>query len=400
MSCSRPQRRASVPSRPDFLGHHAGEEGHFDRMPQHVLAVAGAEAQPAQQMDDRSMQSGDVGFLRRFFAQFLDVLLHLASAFRATTSSIRAGWMRPSAISLLSDMRATSRRTGSKPLTITTPGVSSMITSTPVAFSKARMLRPSRPMMRPFISSLGISTVLVVVSAVWAAAYRWSAVIRISRDFSSQISAICRSCLRISAPVLVLQFGVEQLRAAAAWPRRWLRPLSWCSVCRCMSSSLVSSSLRRLASSIRSASLRLVAFDHFLLFAELLGLLLERVLALVEQPLAFVELAADFAEFFLALFLLLEHHFLDLQFALAAAVVGVLIGLGDYRRRFAHGVLAAQAIEQFDENERHRGAACHGSDEGDNDDLSCRHDNMPSSYWTSGARRMPLVEAFLRGAKR
>ena len=78
--------------------------------------------------------------------------------------------MRPSAISLLSDMRATSRRTVSKPLTITTPGVSSMITSTPVAFSKARMLRPSRPMMRPFISSLGMSTVLVVVSAVWAAA--------------------------------------------------------------------------------------------------------------------------------------------------------------------------------------------------------------------------------------
>ncbi len=39
-----------------------------------------------------------------------------------------------------------------------------------VAFSKARMLRPSRPMMRPFISSLGISTVLVVVSAVCVAA--------------------------------------------------------------------------------------------------------------------------------------------------------------------------------------------------------------------------------------
>ena len=91
-------------------------------------------------------------------------------AFATTNSSIRVGWMRPSAISLFSAMRAISRRTGSKPLTITTPGVSSMITSTPVAFSKARMLRPSRPMMRPFISSLGISTVLVVVSAVCVAA--------------------------------------------------------------------------------------------------------------------------------------------------------------------------------------------------------------------------------------
>ena len=34
-------------------------------------------------------------------------------------------------------------------------GVSSMMTSTPVASSNARMFRPSRPMMRPFISSFG-----------------------------------------------------------------------------------------------------------------------------------------------------------------------------------------------------------------------------------------------------
>ena len=35
-----------------LLGQHAGEEGHFDRVPQHVLAVAGAEVQPAQQVDE------------------------------------------------------------------------------------------------------------------------------------------------------------------------------------------------------------------------------------------------------------------------------------------------------------------------------------------------------------
>ena len=51
---------------------------------------------------------------------------------------------------------------------MTTPGVSSTITSTPVAFSKVRMLRPSRPMIRPFMSSVGMSTVLTVVSAVCA----------------------------------------------------------------------------------------------------------------------------------------------------------------------------------------------------------------------------------------
>ena len=44
------------------------------------------------------------------------------------------------------------------------PGVSSTIRSTPVASSSARMLRPSRPMMRPFRSSLGRSTTDTVVS--------------------------------------------------------------------------------------------------------------------------------------------------------------------------------------------------------------------------------------------
>ena len=38
---------------------------------------------------------------------------------------------------------------------MTASGVSSTIRSTPVACSRARMLRPSRPMMRPFMSSLG-----------------------------------------------------------------------------------------------------------------------------------------------------------------------------------------------------------------------------------------------------
>src|SRR5438093_1113128 len=33
-----------------------------------------------------------------------------------------------------------------------------MIRSTPVACSRARIFRPSRPMMRPFISSLGMAT--------------------------------------------------------------------------------------------------------------------------------------------------------------------------------------------------------------------------------------------------
>ena len=77
MSCSRPQRRASVAVQADLFGHHAGQERHFDRVPQHVLAVAGAEPQPAQQVDHLLVQPRHVGFLRRLLAELLDVLLHL-----------------------------------------------------------------------------------------------------------------------------------------------------------------------------------------------------------------------------------------------------------------------------------------------------------------------------------
>ena len=75
-----------------------------------------------------------------------------------------------SLISRSSDVRATSLRTGSNAVTLTTPGVSSTMTVTPVTFSKARIFRPSRPMMRPFMSSDGTSTVATVVSQVCSAA--------------------------------------------------------------------------------------------------------------------------------------------------------------------------------------------------------------------------------------
>src|SRR6185437_62481 len=85
---------------------------------------------------------------------------------------MRAGWMRPSCSSFSSVMRAISRRTPSNALRTTALGVSSMMKSTPVRFSRARMLRPSRPMMRPFMSSEGSWTTDTVVSAAWLAARR------------------------------------------------------------------------------------------------------------------------------------------------------------------------------------------------------------------------------------
>ena len=46
-------------------------------VPQHVLAVAGAEVQPAQQVDQPLVQAVDVGLLAGLLAQLLDVPLQL-----------------------------------------------------------------------------------------------------------------------------------------------------------------------------------------------------------------------------------------------------------------------------------------------------------------------------------
>src|SRR5215218_2895366 len=83
--------------------------------------------------------------------------------------------MRPSSTSFESVSFATSRLTPSKEERTTAWGVSSMMKSTPVRFSRERMFRPSRPMIRPFMSSDGSSTSETVVSAAWLAATRWSA---------------------------------------------------------------------------------------------------------------------------------------------------------------------------------------------------------------------------------
>ena len=90
----------------------------------------------------------------------------------STISSMRAGWIRPSEISFSSDSLAISRLTGSKPERVIASGVSSMISSTPVRVSSFWMLRPSRPMMRPFISSLGSATEEMVDSATKSPAQR------------------------------------------------------------------------------------------------------------------------------------------------------------------------------------------------------------------------------------
>ena len=107
---------------------------------------------------------------------------------RSWISSMRAGWIRPSATSFSSVIRAASRRTGSKHDRTTASGVSSTMRFTPVVASKARMLRPSRPMMRPFMSSLGSANTDTVDSAVCSDATRWMAIVTILRARSSPSS--------------------------------------------------------------------------------------------------------------------------------------------------------------------------------------------------------------------
>ena len=58
------------------------------------------------------------------------------------------------------------RRMGSNPDNVTDLGVSSTMISTPVHISNERILRPSRPMMRPFMSSEDNATRVTVEETV------------------------------------------------------------------------------------------------------------------------------------------------------------------------------------------------------------------------------------------
>src|SRR3989344_1448324 len=92
---------------------------------------------------------------------------------------------------------ATYLRTELKPEITTVSGDSSTITSTPSACSKALIFLPSLPIMRPFISSLGIVTVVVVVSLETSALTRSMACDTMSRAFFSASSRASSTILRV-----------------------------------------------------------------------------------------------------------------------------------------------------------------------------------------------------------
>ena len=116
-----------------------------------------------------------------------------------TISSIRAGWILPSEMRRLRAVLAISLRMGSKHEMTTASGVLSMMMSTPVRVSRVRILRPSRPMIRPFISSFGRLTVVTVTSEATSVASRWIVVMRMSRALRSALSfASCSMTLIVT----------------------------------------------------------------------------------------------------------------------------------------------------------------------------------------------------------
>ena len=144
------------------------------------------------------------------------------------------------------------------------------------------------------------------------------------------------------------------------------------------------------------AELALGGLDDALLFADLLGLLFEGVLPLVEKALALVEFAADLAKILLALLLLLEHQLLELQFALAAAVLGLLRGLGNDLGGLALAVFPPQMVENPDQDESHR--KCYDSRKNNGDNLPRRHDYVPRSARVPRAGRVAAAIAERCGA--
>ena len=132
--------------------------------------------------------------------------------------------------------------------------------------------------------------------------------------------------------------------------------------------------------------------DDLLLFPQLLGLLFEGVLALVERPLALVQLFAQGAEFTLALGLLLKAQLLQLQFHLAPAVFHVLLGALDDLARLGLRIPAAETVEHLHENERQprRGGTDHDVENGLSD---VTHNWYSRRSWPGECRRQGGVPA-------
>src|SRR4051812_40061107 len=291
----------------------------------------------------------------------------------ATTSSMRPGWMRPSATSFSSASRAVSRRMGSKPKRTTASGVSSMITSIPVACSKARMFRPSRPMMRPFISSDGRETTETVVSAVWSAAMRWMAREMI---FLASLGIAARLLLAPAHPLRALVVGgllhvVQELprRLVGAEPGERFQPVLH------LGEALPQLFVARLHLLLAAGQLVAALLHLVLLLVDQVELAVQRLLALLEAALHALDVLAAAA--FLALPLLAGADGLlaPLQDLGLAQALGLFLGARADARGLVFG-RGARLLQARLDRRAARGKAGdrghHGHDDGDQDRVHCR----------------------------
>ena len=177
------------------------------------------------------------------------------------------------------------------------------------------MLRPSRPMIRPFISSDGRWTTETVCSAVWSAATRWMAVMTMSRALSwassraarsmarAILTASCSASSRTASMRMPLASSADRLatRSRAATCSPWARARS-----------------SRVLSSSRSRSIELA-----IALLEHVGALVELLVALEQAALQAGELAAPGACLFLGFALHAELLVLRLEDQLLLASPGL-----------------------------------------------------------------------------
>ncbi len=156
----------------DLGGHQRSQLGALHEMLEHVLPVAGPQPQPAERLDQLGVQITDPGALGGLVTRRPGALG--STGLRLGDGDLDALWMDPAVGDESSPARPPQPRAAprSKQDSVTESGVSSTMTFTPVSASNARMLRPSLPMIRPFMSSAGSGTTVTVAWALVAWASR------------------------------------------------------------------------------------------------------------------------------------------------------------------------------------------------------------------------------------
>ena len=151
--------------------HQARQMTDLNGMLQHVLTIAGAELQPAQQLHQLMVDAMHVRFKDGLLARLADLVVHLALGLidhfldaRRMNAAVGDELFQRNSRNLTADGVKRGHDNGFRRIVDDEIDAGHR--------SSVRMLRPSRPMMRPFMSSFGRDTTETVVSATWSLAQR------------------------------------------------------------------------------------------------------------------------------------------------------------------------------------------------------------------------------------